>query len=94
MNGVSKHIKVLESAGLIERDIQGRRIKITSTSGTFPITVTRMVELDGKGGSLVSALVEGDPSGVYRLAEPVLARIVRRSVQGDYDRLKTVLEGD
>ena len=71
----------------------GRRVKITSTSGTFPITVTRMVEPDGDGGSRVSAVVEGDASGVYRLAEPILRRMVRRSVQGDYQRLKRVLEG-
>ena len=72
----------------------GRRVKITSTSGTFPITVTRMVEPDGGGGSRVSAFIEGDASGVYRLAEPILRRMVQNSVQGDYDRLKRVLEGE
>lgn len=71
----------------------GRRVKISSTSGTFPITVTRTVEPDGDGGSLVSAFVEGDASGVYRLAEPILRSMVQRSVQGDYERLKVVLEG-
>lgn len=72
----------------------GRRVKIASTSGTFPITVTRMVEPDGDGGSRVTAVVEGDASGVYRIAEPILTRLVRRSVQGDYLRLKSVLEGE
>ena len=71
----------------------GRRVKITSTSGTFPITVTRFVEPDEDGGSRVSAVVEGDASGVYRLAEPILKSMVQRSVQGDYERLKRVLEG-
>ena len=71
----------------------GRRVKITSTSGTFPITVTRSVEPDGGGSSRVSAVVEGDASGVYRLAEPILRSMVQRSVQGDYERLKSVLEG-
>jgi carbon monoxide dehydrogenase subunit G len=70
-----------------------RKIKITSTSGTFPITVTRLVEPDGEGGSRVSAVVEGDASGVYRLAEPMLKLMVQRSVRGDYERLKSVLEG-
>lgn len=69
-----------------------KRIKITSTSGTFPITVTRLVEPDEEGGSRVSAVVEGDASGVYRLAEPIMKLMVQRSVQGDYDRLKSVLE--
>jgi uncharacterized membrane protein len=72
----------------------GRRVKITSTTGTFPITVTRVVEPDGDGSSRVSAVIEGDASGVYRLAEPILRSIVQRSVQGDYERLKSVLEGE
>jgi uncharacterized membrane protein len=71
----------------------GRKVKITSTSGTFPITVTRFVEPDGDGGSRVTAVVEGDGSGVYRLAEPILRSIVHRSIQSDYERLRTVLEG-
>lgn len=71
----------------------GRKVKITSTSGTFPITVTRFVEPDGAGGSRVSAVVEGDASRVYRLAQPILRRMVQRSVQGDYGRIKSVLEG-
>jgi uncharacterized protein YndB with AHSA1/START domain len=70
-----------------------RKIKITSTSGTFPITVTRLVDPDGEGGSRVNAVVEGDASGVYRLAEPILRLMVQRSVRGDYERLKSVLEG-
>jgi uncharacterized membrane protein len=83
---------VLSEFEVIEYE-PGRKVKITSTSGTFPITVTRFVESGKDGGSRVSALVEGDPSGIYRLAEPILRGMVQRSVQGDYDRLKKVLEG-
>lgn len=85
---------VLSEFDVIEYE-PGRRVKITSSSGTFPITVTRFVEPDGDGdgGTRVSAIVEGDASGVYRLAEPLLRSIVQRSVQGDYERLKRVLEG-
>jgi hypothetical protein len=64
------------------------------SSGTFSITVTRMVEPDGDGGSHASAWVEGEASGVFRLTEPVLRKMVERSVQGDYERLKRVLEGE
>jgi uncharacterized membrane protein len=83
---------VLSEFEVIEYE-PGRKVKITSTSGTFPITVTRLVEPNSDGGSRVSALIEGDASGVYRLAEPILRRMVQRSVQGDYERLKKVLEG-
>ena len=69
----------------------GRLIKITTTSGSFPITVTRKVEAAGEG-SRVSAIVEGDSSGFFRVAEPLMRRMVQRSVEGDYTRLKDLLE--
>ncbi len=69
----------------------GRLVKASSTSGTFPITFTRIVEPAGEG-CVVTAIVEGDASGVFKLAEPVLARMVRRSVASDYANLKRLLE--
>lgn len=70
----------------------GRSVTIRSTGGTFPIEVTRRVEPDGPGRSRVSATVRGAPNGWFRLLTPVMAALVRRSVQGDYERLKEVLE--
>ena len=69
----------------------GRLVKITSTSGSFPITVTRVVEA-AEGGSEVSAIVEGDASGFFKIAQPLMRRMVQRSVDQDYARLKGVLE--
>ena len=40
----------------------------------------------------VSVRVEGDASRVYRLADPILAMLVRRSVRRDLRTLKRVLE--
>jgi hypothetical protein len=40
----------------------------------------------------VSAIIEGDASGFFKLAEPLLARVVQRSVDGDYANLKHLLE--
>jgi uncharacterized membrane protein len=70
----------------------GRKVKATSTSGSFPITFTRMVEEAAGGGAQVSAVVEGDSSGFFKLAEPLLARMVQRSVKMDYRNLKQVME--
>ncbi len=68
-------------------------IKITSTSGSFAITVTRITEaLDG--GTQVTAIVQGDAGGFFKLAEPLLARLVQRSVSKDYVNLKRLLEAD
>ncbi len=68
-----------------------RMVKATSTSGAFPITFTRSVE-SAKGGTLVTALIQGDASGFFKLAEPLLARLVQRSVDRDYATLKATLE--
>lgn len=70
-----------------------RMIKAASTLGSFPITFTRMVE-PHKNGTLVSAVVEGDASGFFKLAELLLRRMVQRSVEGDYRNLKQILENE
>ena len=68
-------------------------IKITSTSGSFSITVTRSAE-PLNGGTNVTAIVQGNASGFFKLAEPLLARLVQRSVSKDYVNLKLLLEAD
>jgi len=69
----------------------GRLIKTTTVESTFPITFTRIVEPED-GGSRVSAIVEGDASGLFKLAEPLLAKRVRSSIDKDYKKLKDILE--
>lgn len=71
----------------------GRLVKAASTSGSFPITFTRMVEPESEGAR-VKAIIEGDASGFFKLAEPLLAVMVKRSVDKDYRNLKRVLEAD
>jgi len=68
-----------------------RLVKATSTAGSFPITFTRVVE-PIEGGTLVTAIIEGDASGFFKLAEPLLARMVQGSVNADYAKLKYILE--
>lgn len=69
----------------------GSSITIQTIESTFPIRVTRAVEPLDRGRTRVSATVEGDPSGVFRLATPLLRGMVRRSVHGDYRRLRALL---
>lgn len=71
----------------------GRMVKATTTQSTFPITFTRMVEPTADG-CRVSAVVEGDASGVFRLLAPVMPMMVRRSITRDYATLKELLEAD
>lgn len=73
-------------------DYQSNRlVKATSTSGSFPITFTRIVE-PVDDGTQVSAIVEGDATGFFKLAQSLLARMVQRSVDADYASLKEILE--
>ena len=68
-----------------------RKVKASSTSRSFPITFTRMVE-PHDGEAEVTANIEGDASGFFKLAEPLLALMVQRSVDSDYQNLKRILE--
>jgi hypothetical protein len=69
----------------------GRLVKIDTISGSFPITITRAVRAQGEG-CVVSATVEGEASGFFKLAEPLLKRQVNVSVEADYRALKALLE--
>jgi uncharacterized membrane protein len=72
----------------------GRLVTIESRAGSsFPITVTRMVDPRPDGGSRVTERVQGDPSGFYAIATPILRAMVTRNVERDYRNLKRVLEG-
>ena len=68
-----------------------RKVKASSTSGSFPITFTRMVEPSDEG-SEVTAIIEGDATGFFKLAEPLLKVMVKNSVDADYQNLKRILE--
>ena len=68
-----------------------RRLAMRSVKGPFPMRVTYEVE-DAASGARVRLRNEGDASGAYRLAAPLLALVVRRATQRDVDRLKRILE--
>lgn len=68
----------------------GTLVRIESVAGTFPIRVTRRVDpIDG--GSRVTATVEGEPNGLFRLTAPLVTPLMRR-IEGDYRRQKSTLE--
>jgi uncharacterized membrane protein len=83
---------VVSSFVVVEHE-PGRRVKITSTSGSFPITETRSVTPIDDGRTGVDVRVEGDATSFFTVLAPLLRPLVRRSVRSDYRRLKTLLEG-
>lgn len=80
-----------QSFAVVELD-PGRRIKFTSTSGSFPITVTRTVDAVGESRARFTEAVEGDARGFYRIATPLLGWLVRRAIARDFPVLKRILE--
>jgi uncharacterized membrane protein len=73
-------------------ELGGTRLAMRSVRSPFPMRVTYGFEDAGAAGTEVSVRVEGDAGRMYRLADPVLARLVRRSVRRDLRTLKRVLE--
>ncbi len=70
----------------------GHALTIESREGSsFPITVTRIVEARGDSCH-VTEITEGDPSGFYAIASPLLKRMVVRNIRRDYANLKRILE--
>lgn len=70
----------------------GRRVTFTSTSGTFPLTITRTVEPLTDGRSRFTEHVRGEPGGFFRLAEPLLRPLVKATIKRDFPRLRALLE--
>lgn len=71
--------------------IENEKIKIKSVASSFPITVTRTVEPIEEATKVI-AIVEGDPSGFFKIAKPLMKRMVHQSVKSDYRKLKKILE--
>jgi len=82
---------MVNSFRVIEHE-DGRRVKFTSTGGTFPITVTRTVEPLGDSRSRFTERVEGEPGRFFRIAAPLLRPLVKASIKRDFPRLKALLE--
>lgn len=72
----------------------GSSVTIESTSGSFPITVTRSVEATGEGSCRASANVYGEPGGFFKLMRPLMRSMVEGSVRKDWANLKELLEGE
>jgi uncharacterized membrane protein len=69
----------------------GALLAMRSVKAPFPMTVAYEVN-DADGGTHARVQVEGDASGFYRLAGPLLNLQATRSIAADLRRLKALLE--
>lgn len=86
--------RTIESSFEVTEFEPGHRIRIVSTSGPMPIDVTRTVTPLDDSSCEVSAHVQGEPPGPMKALGSALDPVVRKSVDGDYKRLKRLLEAD
>lgn len=70
-----------------------RRFSWVSKSGPFPFQGSVTVE-PVEGGTRVNGTFEGDPSGFFKLAEPLIVTIAKRQFQGDLDNLKDLMDAN
>jgi uncharacterized membrane protein len=72
----------------------GSRLAMRAVRGPFPLDVVYEFEDAVDAGTRMRIRAGGDASGFYRLAGPLLARAVKRSIASDLARLKGLLESD
>ena len=70
----------------------GKRFVMSTHEGPFPMETTYEWEDAAGGGTRMSLLNRGEPSGFSRVTAPIVARAIRRENRKDLARLKAALE--
>jgi hypothetical protein len=68
-----------------------RRFDLRVASGPLPIDGSHEFR-ETSAGTRIDFVAQGQPAGLLRLAEPLLARVLKRQFVGYYERLKALLE--
>ena len=69
-----------------------RRFSYRATGGPLPDQRWTLACEEVSGGTRYTQVVEGEPRGFFRLADPLLERALRRQFRADLETLKDVLE--
>lgn len=82
---------IITSFEVVEFELN-HMVRFVSRQSTFPLRILRSVEpIDS--GTHVHAVIEGEPTGFFfKLLGPLLDRMVVRSINSDYAKLKALLE--
>jgi uncharacterized membrane protein len=71
---------------------QNKRLAGKATSGPIPFQFETSFEPAAEGGTTVTTAGEGEVGGFFKLAEPVVARMLKRQFETDSANLKDLLE--
>jgi uncharacterized protein YndB with AHSA1/START domain len=80
----------IESTAEITELVPNRKV-VQKTNSPFPVEVTCLAE-PTSAGTKVTATAVAEPGGFFKMAEPVLVRIVKRQGQAELKTLKELLE--
>jgi len=69
-----------------------RQFSYHATGGPLPDQRWTFACEEVSGGTRLTAVVEGEPGGFFRLAEPLIQRAVNRQFRADLGTLKDMLE--
>ena len=81
----------MESTYEITEYEPNRKLGFKTTSGPIPMEGGYTLESAG-GGTKLDFRIQGDADGFFKLAEPLLVRMVKRQVESDFGNLKDLLE--
>jgi uncharacterized membrane protein len=72
--------------------VPGERLAMRTAEGPFPMETTYTWQDAGDSGTRMTLRNRGNPSGLSRLAVPIMATAMRRANRKDLALLKSVLE--
>jgi uncharacterized protein YndB with AHSA1/START domain len=68
-----------------------RKFGLQAKSGPVPFRVRQTYEPEGEGAR-INVVLEGEPGGFFKLAEPLVERAIRREMESNFATLKDILE--
>ena len=72
--------------------VPGERLVMSTAQGPFPMETTYTWHDAGGGATRMTLRNRGEPSGFAKVAAPVMARAMRRAMNGDLRRLSAILQ--
>jgi len=70
----------------------GARLVMSTAQGPFPMETTYTWDDAGEGATKMTLRNRGEPAGFAKVGAPVMARMMRRAMDGDLRRLSEILQ--
>ncbi|NIS83500.1 MAG: hypothetical protein GTO14_25630 [Anaerolineales bacterium] len=81
----------LESTSEITEFVPNKKMAWKATSGPIPLEASASFEAV-EGGTKVTIVGEAEVGGVFKMAEPLVARSAKKQFESDFANLKDLLE--